>query len=181
MTKKNKKSIIASGKLEDELLALKLGVERSDQAIFITDKEGVILYVNPAFEEVYSFKSEEALGETPRILKSGKEPKEVYKKFWDDLLDKKVVNIEIINKKKDGKLADIQNTANPIIDKRNGQWHRNFNIIYTVNNQPNGSPEYFLATIIGDGTFTPTSFTNAAYYPVSEQLYKDLFYHIVVG
>ncbi len=117
MSKQDTKSIIASGKLEDELLALKLGVERSDQSIFITDKEGVILYINPAFEEIYGFSGEEVLGKKPSVLKSGKESEEVYKKFWDDLLDKKIVNIEIINKTKDGKFVDMQSTANPIIDK----------------------------------------------------------------
>ena len=105
--------------MQDELLALKLGVERSDQAIFITDKEGVILYVNPAFEELYGFSAEEVLGQQPRILKSGKEPMEVYKKFWDDLLNGKIVNIELINKTKDGRFLNIKASANPIINGDN--------------------------------------------------------------
>lgn len=119
MPKKDSKSIIASGRLEDELLALKLGVERADQAIFITDKEGVIFYINPAFEKMYGYTEKEALGNTPRILKSDKEPQSMYEHFWDTLLNKKVVDLDIINKTKDGRFLIIKATANPILNKAN--------------------------------------------------------------
>ena len=117
MPKKDSKSIIASGKLEDELLALKLGVERADQAIFITDKEGIILYINPAFEKTYGYSPKEALGKTPRILKSGKEHQSMYEHFWNTLLNKNVVDLDIINKTKDGRFLTIKATANPILNK----------------------------------------------------------------
>jgi two-component system cell cycle sensor histidine kinase/response regulator CckA len=109
-------SEILRKRAEEELLKLRLGIERSDEAIFITDINGTIVYANPAFEKVYGYSKEEALGKTPRILKSGVLPQEVYKQFWDTLLAKKVVKGEIINKTKDGRLLTTESSANPILD-----------------------------------------------------------------
>lgn len=103
-------------KAEENLLKLKLGLERSTDAIFITDKEGKIIYVNPSFEKVYGYNREEALGKTPRIIKSGVIPAEQYKQFWNTLLAKKTVAGEIINKRKDGTLLTIDGSNNPIVD-----------------------------------------------------------------
>ena len=94
-----------------------MGIERSNEAVFITDINGNIDYINPAFETIYGYSREEALGKTPSILKSGILPQEVYKQFWDMLLAKKVVTGEIINKTKDGRLLNIESSSNPILDK----------------------------------------------------------------
>ncbi|HEY9205770.1 MAG TPA: PAS domain S-box protein [Candidatus Methanoperedens sp.] len=101
---------------EEELLKFKLGIERSDEAIFITNLDGTIIYVNPTFEKLYGYRREEALGKTPRILKSGLLPPEVYKQFWDTLLAKRVVKGELINKTRDGRLLNIEGTSNPIMN-----------------------------------------------------------------
>ena len=50
---------------EREIQKFKLGIDRSDNAVFITDLEGTIQYANPAFEKVYGFSPEEAVGKTP--------------------------------------------------------------------------------------------------------------------
>ena len=102
-------------KAEEELLKFKLGIERSDEIIFMTDLDGKIIYVNPAFEKIYGYSKEEAMGKTPRILKSGLAPPEVYKQFWDTLLAKKVVSGELINKTRDGHILNIEGSANPIL------------------------------------------------------------------
>jgi len=98
-----------------ELLRVQLGIERSDQAIFMTDKKGVISYVNPAFEKIYGYKASEVLGKTPRILKSGKLSMNYYKNLWKNLLNKKAIYTEMFNKTKDGRLINIKQSANPII------------------------------------------------------------------
>jgi PAS domain S-box-containing protein len=105
---------------ERELTKFKLGLERSNAAVFITDPQGVITYVNPAFEKVYGYTPEETLGQTPRILKSGIIPQEQYKQFWSTLLHGDTVAGEIINKAKDGRLIPIEGSNNPITDE-NGQ------------------------------------------------------------
>jgi PAS domain S-box-containing protein len=101
---------------EEELLKFKLGIERLDEVVFITNIDGTIIYANPAFEKIYGYNREETLGKTPRIIKSGLLLSEAYKPFWDTLLAKKVVNGELVNKTKDGRLLNIGGSANPILD-----------------------------------------------------------------
>lgn len=101
---------------EKELLKFKLGIERSSEAIFMTNIDGQITYVNPAFEKTYGYSREESIGKQPNILKSGLIPPEAYKLFWDTLLSKKVMSGELINKTKDGRLINIDGSANPILN-----------------------------------------------------------------
>ncbi|MCL4368465.1 MAG: PAS domain S-box protein [Actinobacteria bacterium] len=102
---------------EQELLKFKLGIERSGEGIFMTDVEGHILYANPAFEAMFGFSREEWYGKTPRILKSGVLPPEIYERFWSTILSGEVTAGELINKTKDGRLLNIQGSANPILDE----------------------------------------------------------------
>ena len=101
---------------EMELHKFRLAIERSVDAIFITDPEGIIVYTNPAFGQVYGYNSKEVLGETPRLLKSGKVGPEVYHQLWSTLLAKKPFVGEIINKTKKGNLITIEGSNNPILD-----------------------------------------------------------------
>lgn len=102
---------------EREIQKFKLGLDRSDNAVFITDIEGTIQYANPGFEKVYGFSHEETIGKTPRILKSGLIPDDEYKHFWQTLLAGETVSGEIINKTKDGRLLPIAGTNSPILDE----------------------------------------------------------------
>ena len=102
---------------EREIQKFKLGIDRSDNAVFITDVEGTIQYTNPAFERVYGFPNEEVIGKTPRILKSGLVSDEQYKRFWQTLLAGETVSEEIINKTRDGRLVPIAGTNSPILDE----------------------------------------------------------------
>ncbi len=101
--------------MEQELLRFRLGIEKSNEVVFLTDVQGEILYANPAFERVYGFSPEEALGQTPRILKSGLMPPEAYEEFWKALLAKQVVSGEIINKTKHGRTLTVEGTVSPVL------------------------------------------------------------------
>jgi PAS domain S-box-containing protein len=103
---------------EKDLRKFMLGIENSSDAIFITDINGTIDFVNPAFEKIYGFSRPEALGKTPRIFKSGLISLEAYKHFWDTLLAGKPVKGELKNKTKDGRIIDIEASNNPIIDEK---------------------------------------------------------------
>jgi hypothetical protein len=74
-------------------------------------------------------------------------------------------------------LNDLE-TSRTILDKRNGQWWRNFSLNYycASDSQPPDPPQDYLAVIIGDRTFAETSFSNAAYAPV--ELVANTFYHL---
>jgi two-component system sensor histidine kinase UhpB len=101
-----------------ELLILKKAVEASGEAVFLTDREGIITYVNPQFTKLYGYQAEEVVGKsTPRILKSRRMTDQDYERFWDTLVSGQVVTGEFINKCKDGKLITIQGSANPITNQ----------------------------------------------------------------
>ncbi len=89
-------------------------IEQTADAVLLTDREGLIEYVNPAFEAITGYKNEEAIGKTPRILKSGNYNKEFYRKLWQTLLRGEPYKCEMINRKKNGELFWIQNTITPI-------------------------------------------------------------------
>jgi PAS domain S-box-containing protein len=105
-----------NARLFQESQKFKLGIDRTENAVFITDTNGVIQYINPGFEKVYGFTTEDAIGKTPRILKSGVIPDEQYKHFWGTLLSGGTISGELINKTKDGRLIPISGTNGPILD-----------------------------------------------------------------
>ena len=102
---------------EQDRMKFTLGIERSSDAIFITETDGTIVYVNPGFEKMYGYSKEEALRKTPRILKSGKNSQETYAQFWQTLLNKQIVTGHIVNKTKDGRFLSIESSANPIVNE----------------------------------------------------------------
>ncbi len=99
-----------------ENMRFKLGIEKSGDAIFATDINGTIIYANPAFEKVYGFTPAEAIGKTPRIIKSGLLTPEVYQTFWSSLLSRNSITGEIVNKHRDGHLVYIAGTNSAIVN-----------------------------------------------------------------
>ena len=107
-----------SEQTQNELDILRKAVEKSGEVIFLTDRQGIITYLNPEFSHLYGFSSEEVIGKTtPRILKSGSMTRQDYELFWENLLDRQVVRGEFINKCKDGSLVTVEGSANPILDE----------------------------------------------------------------
>ena len=107
---------LENARLFDESRKFRLGLERSADAVFMTDIEGTIVYTNPAFESIYGYTPGEVIGQNPRILKSGLLTQENYKHFWGTLLAKETVSGEILNKRKDGELIPVFGTNSPILD-----------------------------------------------------------------
>ncbi|MBI5965412.1 MAG: PAS domain S-box protein [Chloroflexi bacterium] len=112
-----KQDISARKKAEEDLARFKLGIETSGDAVFMTDITGNIIFANSAFEKVYGYTPEEAIGHTPRIIKSGLIPQEQYQYFWNTLLSKQTITGELINKTKAGNLIHIAGTNSPILDE----------------------------------------------------------------
>ncbi|HLC03426.1 MAG TPA: GAF domain-containing protein [Anaerolineales bacterium] len=84
-------------------------------AVLVTDAEGTIEYVNPAWERLTGYQAEEALGKTPRISKSGEQDVAVYADLWRTILAGKTWQGEIINRRKDGSYYDAALTVTPIV------------------------------------------------------------------
>lgn len=91
-------------KLEFELRKLLTAVEQSPVTVVITDTEGSIQYVNPAFTATSGYKAEEVLGKNPRILKSGETAREEYAAIWESILGGRPWFGQFHNKRKDGSL-----------------------------------------------------------------------------
>lgn len=85
--------------------------------IIITDTEGHIQWVNPAFTELTGYSTQEAIGRTPgELLKSGKHQKQFYDEIWETIRLKKVWSGELINRRKDGSLYYEEETITPVVD-----------------------------------------------------------------
>jgi diguanylate cyclase (GGDEF)-like protein/PAS domain S-box-containing protein len=89
---------------EDKVRKLARVVEETGNSVVITDRNGVIEYVNPAFTKVTGYLSEEAVGQRPSILKSGLTPPERYQVLWKALQADKEWRGELLNRKKSGEL-----------------------------------------------------------------------------
>ena len=103
-------------KAEDTLRKLWRAVEQSADLVMITDRTGVIEYVNPAFEALTCYSAGELLGQTPRILKSGHQPSELYKELWQTILSGDVFRCTMVNRKKSGDTFVAEKTITPLRD-----------------------------------------------------------------
>ena len=89
---------------DEKLRKLSSAVEQSPASIVITDLKGNIEYVNPKFTEITGYDYFEVLGQNPRILKSGENPKEIYENLWNSLTSGNEWRGLFLNRKKDGSL-----------------------------------------------------------------------------
>ncbi|WP_336327552.1 hybrid sensor histidine kinase/response regulator [Halovenus sp. HT40] len=101
---------------ERDLRTFRKAVEQAGHGVLVTDVDGTIEYVNPAFEEMTGFDREEALGNTPAMLKSGEHDQEFYQRLWQTILDGEVWTGEIINERKDSRQYVIDQTIAPLTD-----------------------------------------------------------------
>lgn len=103
-------------KIEAERDRLSLAIEQAAEIIVITDTQGTIQYVNPAFEHITGYTQKEAIGQNPRILKSGKHNDSFYQEMWAELSQGKIWKGRLINKKKDGSLYTEEASISPFHD-----------------------------------------------------------------
>jgi len=89
-------------------------VQETDDSIVITDARGLIIYVNTGFEKKTGYSSEEALGQTPRILKSGHHSEAFYNALWQQISSGQHFRGTILNKKKNGERYWSEQTITPI-------------------------------------------------------------------
>lgn len=77
-------------------------MEASKEAVLLTDKDGMIEYVNPAFEEVTGYSSDEAIGQKPSMLKSGEQSPSFYARLWSAIAGGHAWHGRMVERKKDG-------------------------------------------------------------------------------
>jgi two-component system, sensor histidine kinase and response regulator len=100
--------------IESELTKRSLAVEQSPESIVITDLAGRIEYVNDAFTANTGYTRDEALGQNPRILKSGRTPQSIFDELWACLQRGEPWHGELINRRKNGELYTELASISPI-------------------------------------------------------------------
>ncbi len=111
-------NITAHKRAEEKMRRLACGLESAGESVSITDLNGTILYVNPAFTKLTGYTAEEMIGGNHRMLKSGQHPVELYEEMWAAILRGEVWSHEIVNRRKDGVEYDALLTTGPVRDRK---------------------------------------------------------------
>ncbi|WP_435069398.1 PAS domain S-box protein [Haloplanus sp. C73] len=101
---------------EQDLERFRSAVEHAGHSVLITDTDGVIEYVNDAFESMSGYSAAEAIGRTPALLNSGEHDEAFYSDLWETILDGDVWQGEVVNERKDGTRYVVDQTIAPITD-----------------------------------------------------------------
>lgn len=91
-------------------------IEQTKELIMITDKKGLIEYINPMFTEVTGYSSAEVIGKLPSVLKSNKHNKVFFAELWDTILAGQPFKVELTNSKKNGELYIEEKIITPLIN-----------------------------------------------------------------
>ena len=109
--------------LEQEIEKLRIIVEQSTDQVVVTNKEGIVEYVNPSFEKITGYSKEESLGKTIRKLISGKNDQKFYEEVWGKITDGQTFHGEVINKTKSGEYFSCEKIITPLKDKEGNVTH----------------------------------------------------------
>ncbi|MDH5387697.1 MAG: PAS domain S-box protein [Gammaproteobacteria bacterium] len=91
-------------------------LQAAADGIVITDNEGIIQWVNPAFENMTGYAFAEVIGKKPNILKSGKQDSSIYEQLWRTILLGKTWHGELYNKRSDGEIYLEEEYITPVMD-----------------------------------------------------------------
>ena len=103
---------------DEESRLLRTALQATANAIVITDTQGRITWVNPAFTRFTGYTPEEVIGKNPRLLKSGQQDPAFYRNLWETVLAGQVWHGELINRRKDGSWYIEEQTITPVRDER---------------------------------------------------------------
>ncbi len=100
----------------EERIRLATAVDQAAESVIISDRSGIIQYVNPAFERLSGFNKEDIAGQNFRVLKSDKHDDDFYREMWGIISSGKGWAGRISNRMKDGSLREFETTISPIRD-----------------------------------------------------------------
>lgn len=110
-------------KAEGDIHLLSTAIRSTANAVFITNLQGNIHWINKAFTELTGYSFEEVQGKNPRVLKSGHQEENFYNVLWTTILSGNSWRGEIINRHKDGYTLIVEQTITPILDEKNNIEH----------------------------------------------------------
>lgn len=99
---------------EAELRLLSTALESAANGVVITNRDGTITWVNPAFSRLSGYRQDEVIGENPHILKSGEHSPEFYRTMWDTILAGHAWRGQVVNRRKDGTHYTEEMTITPV-------------------------------------------------------------------
>jgi PAS domain S-box-containing protein len=106
--------LMALGVAEDTLRQMSRAIEATADAVVVTDRAGRITSVNPAFTAITGYTADQAIGQTPRLLKSGEVPPDVYAEMWSTITRGEGWRGDVTNRRCDGSLYHAALTISPI-------------------------------------------------------------------
>lgn len=101
-----------------ELARLNTAIEQACESVMITDVQGRIVYVNPAFTAVTGYTAKDAIGKTPKILNSRQHSRDFFRNLWHTILSGQPWRGEVTNRRKDGSLYTEFTVITPVRDAR---------------------------------------------------------------
>lgn len=119
----NAKALTRFPSSPSQLCVLARAVESAASAIFVTDADGRILWVNDAFCRLSGYSTAEVRGHTPRFLKSGAQDQAFYRDLWRAILAGRVWRGEVTERRKDGTLYTVDEVITPLRDERGTVTH----------------------------------------------------------
>jgi PAS domain S-box-containing protein len=108
---------------EEQLRLQSVALDAAPNAVIITDTNGMILWVNPAFTTLTGYTLEDAIGNTPRMLKSERHDQAFYHEMWQTIIAGQSWHGEIINRRKDGIIYIEDTTIAPVKNGRGENTH----------------------------------------------------------
>ncbi|WP_302083226.1 PAS domain-containing protein [Salinibaculum rarum] len=110
------RDVTAEKQFDQDLSLFKEQAEEAEKSILVTDPDGTIQYVNPAFERITGYSASEAIGRTPRILKSDQQDEDFYEDLWEEITNGEVWEATLTNQTKHGELIEVRQKIIPVTD-----------------------------------------------------------------
>jgi len=112
----NIRDITANKRAKTERKQLMAAIEQVGEGIVMTDAQGIIQFVNPAFKRMSGYSGREAVGQNSRILKSGLQDEQFYRNLWSTISGGDTWSGRMVNKRKDGTFYTEETTISPVRD-----------------------------------------------------------------
>jgi PAS domain S-box-containing protein len=111
------RAVLLAEKMTAQLRLQERAMTSTQNAIVITDRDATILWVNPAFTALTGYTADEALGQNPRILNSGRQDAAFFRTMYDTILAGNTWRGEIVNRRKDGAQYPEEMVITPVRDE----------------------------------------------------------------
>lgn len=108
--------VVERRRAQSEMLKLSSALTQAADSVIVTNREGVIEYVNPAFEQMTGFAQDDVIGNRPSVLNSGEHEDAYFERMWQTILSGEVFREVMVNRRRDGSTYHEEKTITPLKD-----------------------------------------------------------------